>query len=246
MKSAFQFATFAMLCIFPLLIVIGAALGGDIRKLIITRLGLNPQAAKDVNGLIGSGHQALASLTVLSTVFLVLSAIAIASTLQEWYQKVYDQPPSRDWMRQLVNRLIWVAGLLAYILLQALVGRQIGPAGGHVLIFAAEFGISVVFWWWTLDMLLLGKISWRALFPAGLATAACFTGLSVFSSLFFSSSLISDEKSYGPVGVVLALLSYFIAIAVVVHLGAVIGRMWNERHASPERPAAHPAAQPGA
>jgi membrane protein len=109
-NSAFQFATFAMLCIFPLLVVVAAAAGSDIRKVISTRLGLNPQAAKDVNGLMSSGHQALTSLTVVGIVVLVFSAISIASTLQSWYQKVYDQPPSRDWMRQLVNRLIWWPG----------------------------------------------------------------------------------------------------------------------------------------
>lgn len=66
-NSAFQFATFAMLCIFPLLVVVAAAAGSDIRKVISTRLGLNPQAAKDVNGLMSSGHQALTSLTVVGS-----------------------------------------------------------------------------------------------------------------------------------------------------------------------------------
>jgi membrane protein len=45
-----------------------------------------------------------------------------------------------------------------------------------------------------------------------------------------SKSIISDEQKYGPVGVVMVLVTYFIAIGVVVHLGAVFGRMWNERH----------------
>ncbi len=38
-----------------------------------------------------------------------------------------------------------------------------------------------------------------------------------------------DDKRYGPVGVVMVLVSYFVAIGVVVHLGAVLGRMWTER-----------------
>jgi membrane protein len=169
---------------------------------------------------------------VLGVAWLVLSAIGIASTLQAWYQKVYDQPPSQDWLRQLINRIIWVAAFLANIAVQVLVGMQVGPAGHHVLIFACEFVISVLFWWFTVHILLLGKVSWRALFPAGLATALCYTGLGVFSSIFFSKSIISDEKSYGPVGAVIVLLSYMIAFAVVVHIGAVLGRMWTERHSA--------------
>ena len=59
MNSAFQFATFAAPCLFPLLVVITAAAGRDITKVIIVRLGLNPQAAKDVHALIGPGNQKL-------------------------------------------------------------------------------------------------------------------------------------------------------------------------------------------
>ena len=95
--------------------------------MIITRLGLNPQAAKDVDGLIASGQQALATITVLGSAFLVLSAIGIATNLQLWYQRVYDQPPSGDWMHQLVNRLVWMAGLLVSLWLHVEIGRQVGP-----------------------------------------------------------------------------------------------------------------------
>jgi membrane protein len=229
-NSAFQFATYALLCIFPFMIVVTAAAGDSFRNVLIAKLGLNPQAAKDVDGLIASGSQALASLTVLGTAFLVLAAIGIATNLQAWYQKVYDQPPSGDRMRSLINRLVWVAGLLASLWLHVEAGRQVGPAGHHVLILAALFVIDVLFWWWTAHMMLLGKMSWRALFPAGLATALCYAGLGVYSSIAFSRSIIYDDKRYGPVGVVMVLVSYFIAIGVVIHLGAVFGRMWNERH----------------
>ena len=79
-NSAFQFATYALLCIFPFTIVVTAAAGASFTKVIIARLGLDPQAAKDVDELIASGSQALASLTVLGIAFLVLSGIGIATT----------------------------------------------------------------------------------------------------------------------------------------------------------------------
>ena len=41
--------------------------------------------------------------------------------------------------------------------------------------------------------------------------------------------VISDEKKYGPIGIIFALLSYLIAIGVVVILGAVAGLVWQER-----------------
>jgi membrane protein len=78
-------------------------------------------------------------------------------------------------------------------------------------------------------VLLAGQVSWWEAFPSGLATAICLTGLGVFSALLFSNSIVSDEKSYGPVGVVMVLLSWCIGFGVVIHIGAVVGRMWNER-----------------
>lgn len=68
-----------------------------------------------MNGLISSGHHSVATLTVLGAVFLVLAATAIAATLQQWHQKIYNQPAAHGAVAQLVCRLVWIAGLLAYI-----------------------------------------------------------------------------------------------------------------------------------
>ena len=46
---------------------------------------------------------------------------------------------------------------------------------------------------------------------------------------FFSGVVISDAKKFGPIGIIFALLSYLIAIGVVVILGAVVGIVWQER-----------------
>lgn len=92
MNSSLAFSALAVLCGFPFLAVVHAAAGQDVRQAIITRMGLNAAAAKDVNALIASGNHAIATLTVLSAVLLVLGAIGMASTLQTWYQRIYDQP----------------------------------------------------------------------------------------------------------------------------------------------------------
>jgi membrane protein len=230
MNSAFNFSVLIVVGLFPVLVVITDLAGRDIRKTIITRMGLNAQAARDVDGLIGTGRGALATLSVIGAAFLVLCAIGIASTLQSWYQRVYDVAPPEDWKKPLVNRVIWFVGFVLYIAVQVQIGQHTGPAGGRVLIFVAEFVVATFFWWWTLHVLLLGQMGWRTLFPAGLVTSICVTGLGVFSALLFSNSIVSSEKSYGPIGVMTVLLSYCIGFGVCLHIGAVVGRMWNERH----------------
>jgi membrane protein len=233
MNNAFMFAVLFLVCFFPFLAVVDAATGRNTQKTITDRMGLNAQAAHDVDVLISAGHQTVSALSVLGAIFLVLFAIGIPGTLQAWYQTVYDQPAPHGGLRQLARKLVWVAGFLAYLWLQALASQQVGPAGGHVLIFVCEFAISVIFWWWTVHFLLHGRIGWRALLPAALATGFCLTGLAVFSALLFSGSIISGEKSYGSIGVVMVLLYYLIGAGVCLLLGAVFGQMWSERHQSP-------------
>ena len=235
MNSSMQFAGLAILCLFPVLVILDEATGRQTTHTITTRLGLDHQASKDLDHLINtSGDRAVHALTVFGCIFLALSAIAIASTLQSWYEKVFDESPPLDWKKPLVHRLVWFVALSLEIPLLVLVGTQTGPAGGRVLIFATELVISTLFWWWSIHFLLLGRRRWRDLFPAALTTAICLTGLGVFSALLFSNSVVGNYKSYGPIGVLTVLMSYLIGFGVCLHLGAVIGRLWNEHHPGPD------------
>ena len=63
MNSSFAFAALAVLSAFPFLAVTSTVIGGDIRKAIVARMGLDAQAKHDVDGLIASGNQAVATLT---------------------------------------------------------------------------------------------------------------------------------------------------------------------------------------
>src|SRR6476659_3723628 len=75
------------------------------------------------------------------------------------------------------------------------------------------------------------EIPLRRMLPAGVATGACLTGLGVVSSFFFSDQVTSGQRSYGPAGVVIALITFLVGFGVCLHAGAVFGRMWNERQA---------------
>jgi membrane protein len=234
MNSALMFAGLFLVCFFPFLAVVDAATGRNTQKTITDRMGLSGQAAKDVDALISAGHQTVSALSVIGAIVLVLFAIGIPGVLQAWYQKVYDQPPLHGGAgRQFARKLAWVAAFLVYIWLEALIGQQTGPAGGRLLTFICEFALAVLFWWWTVHFLLFGRIGWRALLPAALATGFCLTGLAVFSLLLFAGSITSGETSYGPIGVVLVLLYYLIGAGVCLLLGAVFGQMWNESHQPP-------------
>jgi membrane protein len=235
MTSSMQFAALAIICLLPFLFLVSAITGGDVRRTIVTRLGLDAQAAHAVDALIYTSNHAISGLSVLGVVFIVFGALGIASTLESWYQRVYEQPAVAGWVRRNLNRGVWIVGMVVYIYLQALVGKIVGPFGGHVLSFVIAFLIAIAFFWWTVHVLLRGRVGWKPLFPSAIATGICVTGLSVFSSLLFSNQIVSSQKSYGPIGVVMVLISYLTGLAVCLHLGAVIGRTWNQR-AEPKSP----------
>ena len=71
----------AVLSAFPLLAVSSSVIGGDIRTAIVARMGLNDQARRDVDALIATGNQAVATLTWFS-----------ASG-----QRSYGPPPASFW-----------------------------------------------------------------------------------------------------------------------------------------------------
>jgi uncharacterized BrkB/YihY/UPF0761 family membrane protein len=229
MNSSFAFAALAVLSAFPFLAVTSSLIGGDIRKAIVARMGLNDQAKHDIDGLVATGNQAVATLTWFSAIVLVLGGIGMASTLSAWYHRIYERTPARGFLRHVAY---WTAGVVAftlYISLQVWIFDKARPVGGRGLIFLITFVVSVVFWWWSSYMLLYRQVPLRKMFPAGVATGACITGLGIVSAFFFSDQVTSGQRSYGPAGVVIALITFVVGYGVCLHAGAVFGRMWNER-----------------
>jgi uncharacterized BrkB/YihY/UPF0761 family membrane protein len=231
MNSSFAFAALAVLSAFPFLAVSSTVVGGDIREAIVARMGLSEQARHDVDGLIATGNQAVATLTWFSAIVLVLGGIGMASTLSAWYHRIYERTPPKAAFRHLVYQAMGVVAFTLYISFEVWLFHKLSPAGGPALIFLLTFVLAVLFWWWSSYMLLYRQVPLREMFPAGVATGACITGLGIVSSLFFSDQVTSGQKSYGPAGVVIALITFLVGFGVCLHAGAVFGRMWNERTA---------------
>ncbi|HXY84655.1 MAG TPA: YhjD/YihY/BrkB family envelope integrity protein [Gaiellaceae bacterium] len=233
MNSSFAFAALAVLCAFPFLAIVLGATGGDVRQAIVARMGLNTQATRDVDAFISAGNRAVATLTVFGGAVLVLGAIGMASTLQTWYQRIYDQPPMKGVFRQLPYQVAGVVAFSAYIGGEVLIFHAVRAAGGgRVLIWALTFVFATLFWWCSAYFLLFSRVAWRKLLPAGVATGALITGLGIFSSFVFSSEIVSGQQSYGAAGVALGLISYLVGFGVCLHLGAVFGRMWIDWQAA--------------
>ena len=224
------FAGTLLLCFFPFLIIANALAGQSAASGLARHLGLNQQAAADVGGLFTSSAATSSAVTGTAWVFFILGGLAAAATIQDLYERAFEL--DRRGVRDMLRGLVWLAVLVACSALAGWAGPGLRSAGGPVLLAVTGLVVFTGFWWFTIWFLLAGRISWRDLFPAAVATAVFWLGMEAVFSVIFSGMVTSYDKKYGPIGVVFALMSWLIAIGVVIILGAVAGIVWQERNLS--------------
>jgi membrane protein len=233
MTRSLEFAAVFTLGFIPFLMVLSIALGSDLARAIVIRGGFSARAAHDVAMLFTHGRTAPTGLSILGLVLAVIGAAAISQILQAWYAKIFHAKIHR-W-KAMARRAEWLMGVSGFVALQVVIGRRILPLGGYVAAASAQFVLAVAFWWWSLHCLLSGQIPWRRLFAAGLATAVCYAGLGIYIVYVMSSSIVSNEAMFGPIGAVFTLVTAEIGLAVALQLGAAIGAAIG-RGRGPRRP----------
>jgi membrane protein len=220
-------AAILLLCFFPFMIVANALAGRSAASGIARHLGLNKEAAADVGHLFAPAATTANSVTGTAWVFFIIGGVAAATAIQDLYERAYglEARGFRDWPR----RILWLVVLVGGSALAGLAGPTVHDNAGPVVLGLVGFVALTAFWWFTAWLLLSGRVHWRSLLPTAVATGLFWLGMEVVFSLIFSSTVISDYKKYGSIGVVFALMSWLIAIAVVIILGAVVGIVWNDR-----------------
>jgi membrane protein len=139
--------------------------------------------------------------------------------------------------RDLPRLLIWIAVLCGVVAFESLVGRPArNAAGGSGLVELVTAAIFIPFFWWTMHFLLAGRVRRRVLLLSAIGTDALFAVLGLFSELYFSSTIITDSRTFGPIGAVFSLLTWLIAISFVIILGALTGAVWEQRHSADPAP----------
>jgi len=217
-----------LVSLLPFLILLSAFASQRIDDDIALRLGLNQRASGIVSHLFTSSPAVLNVATLTSLLFVTAGTLAVASSLQQIYEKAFRQDPRG--MRDLYRLPIWVVVLCAAVAFESIVGRPVRDAtGGAVLAELVTFAVMTPFFWWTMHFLLAGRVPWRKLLLPAIATGFCFAGLGVFSKFYFSSTIISDSRTYGTIGAVFGILTWLIAIAAVIIIGVVAGVVWDSR-----------------
>jgi membrane protein len=221
--------------VLPLLILLSSIANHRIEDDLSRHIGLDTHGAHVVEGMFrGTPSHAIVPIAT-GLLFALTGTLAVVGSMQLLYERLFGQE-HRGW-RGTPRIALWVIALLgalaAQVLINGPVNSAVGPVGEVLVRSIAE----TFFFWWTMHFLLAGRVPWRVLLRPATVTTILWLVLALASSLFFSSTMVSDSREYGTIGVVFTLLTWFVLIGTVVVLGAAIGAVWNERAVRDVRPA---------
>lgn len=225
------FAAVLLLCFVPFVLIVESLAGRNNASGLIRRFGLTGEAARAVELALTSPAAPSAAISGLGWVILIVSGIAAAAAIQELYGQVFEVKGRG--LRDTPQRVVWLAAATAVGTVGGWTQPRLYDAGGPGLVAIAALPAATAFWWFSMWLLLSGKVSWRDLFPSALATGICWFGMVLFFRLTLSSTIVSDYRKYGAFGVIFAFMTLLIAIGVVIMLGALLGLMWRERQEHP-------------
>jgi len=223
------FGTGLLLSVLPIVILLSAYATHRIDSDISHYMSLNQAGTQDVSRLFTSRQVSFNGSVLIALLMSLAGTVAVALSIQGIYEKVFGHEHARGpW--NVLRCFAWVACGGALLIADDALAKQLERLPGGLVLEGLETFISLaLFFWWTMHFLLRGRESWRRLRPAAVATAICWIGFGVFSSFYFSGSVVSDYQLYGSIGIVFDIVTWFIAAGAVITLGAAAGAVWERR-----------------
>ncbi|MGO9854820.1 MAG: YhjD/YihY/BrkB family envelope integrity protein [Acidimicrobiales bacterium] len=223
------FGAALLLSVLPLIILLGALASSRVDDDIARHLGLGRQGTGIMEGLFRTSSVSFNLGIFVSLLLSLAGTIAVARSVQVIYEGAFEQAHARGaW--NLFRCFVWVVVVAGLLILDGEISAPLrnGPAG-PVMLGLVDFVLLTLLFWWSIHFLLAGRESWSRIGPSAVATAIFWIGLGVFASFYLSSTLVSDSRLYGKIGVVFTLATWFIAIGAVITLGAVVGAVLEKR-----------------
>jgi membrane protein len=206
----------------------GRGLGGFVTHV----LGLEGEAANDVTALFKGSSVVSTSELGIGLIVAAVFSTGVAATQQRGYEMIWSQP--RAGLRSTPRQLLWVLGLLVYLILIWYTGRlghavnRWAPAG--VLVRGVgQFALTLLFYWWSQHLLLSGRIRWRTLLPGALCMTVATTALVLVSGLVLPGQITEAVTDYGFVGAAFILSIWLVVLSGMILGGALLGAVIVER-----------------
>lgn len=229
----------ALLALVPMLIVLAAFLPHQAIALAVDRFdsvlgitGAGHAAVKDgVSSTEGVGVVDVATVRtttgVIGIVITLFSASSFSRAIQRMYDKVWELPHVGG-VRGRRRCLAWLLGWL--MVSQSVSAVSVADDAVHAPLlepvwFFVRAVLTSLIWWWSMRVLLFGRVSWRALaFPAAVSGVALtvYTG---GSTLVMPTYVAQSARQFGTLGLVLAVATWLVGFAGVMVVSATLSRV---------------------
>jgi membrane protein len=226
MNQALLLAAVMLLWLFPNLIFLAAVTGRDFAQSVSSKMGLNAEATRSVDALFKSSSTSTAA-TVGAILFLVLAVTATVAVIQKIWQTIWGVEKGGYW-KEVWQQVLWGFGALAIGAALTYIEHDVNKVHPALAGFIS-FVVLAAFFWLGMWLLLSGRVPFPQLVVPALVTSAFFLGLGAFSAAFLSDAIISNDKEYGPIGVVFILMTWLLSVGVVFILGPIVGVAIQER-----------------
>ena len=239
---AMALASSALTALIPLAVLAGAVLPHlqteGAAQWLIDRYSLTGGGAEAVRDALAPSTATNTDIGLIGAALLVIAILSFARAVQRLFERTWELQPLS--VRNSFNDLLWVAGLIAYLVISGVAHREIGSSRVQVGANLLLTPVTAIFLAWSGRVLSAKRIELRSLAPfaivASLALAVYFAGAAVYVPHLFSSY----ASRYGAIGAVFAMISALFGFMVALVASAALGReVFDElnRIRAGERPA---------
>jgi membrane protein len=223
---AVALASSALTALIPLAILLGTILphqqADSAAHWIIDHYDLTGKGADAVNSVFSSSAGSVTDIGLLGLAFLVIATLSFSRGTQRLFEQTWELKPLS--VRNTPNDLVWLVGLVAYLLVSALVHRLIDTGRITIASNLVVAPVTAAFLAWSGYVLSAKRIPLKDLLPfaivGAVALAIYFTGAAVYVPHQFSAY----ANRYGVIGAVFAMISALFCVMVVLTGSAAVGR----------------------
>lgn len=234
----------AFVGLIPMLVVVAALAPDPAReaggRALIDSLGLSGDVAQ-ATALLVREPPGADTLTLLGSILLVTSVLGFIRALQRTYLAAWGVPSSglRGWGHGVIGASALIGGFAAL----ALLWPAVAALGGHVVVQLVVHALAAIALWWPVQHILLGgHVRWRALLPGAVLTGVGQAVVLGVAMLFLPVTIAHQAARYGLFGVAVAVVSWLLALGLLLVLSAVLGAQLIAGSDAADTP---PLAEPG-
>jgi len=223
---AVALASSALTALIPLAILFGAILpadsGKDAADRIIERYDLTGGGAEAVKDAFSPAAGTDTELSLAGVLLLMVAVLSFSRATQRLFEQTWELKPLS--VRNTVNGLLWIAGLMAYMAVSGWIHGIIDLSRLQIGANLVLLPVTAAFLIWSGWVLTAKRLTRRTLVPFGVVGSVLLALYSTGANVYVPHLFESYATRYGVIGAVFAMISALFCVMVVVVSAAALGR----------------------